>query len=138
MMLFGFWDSLFLWLQKQILTIVLEKRLGSLDCEWVFQASDNKSAAKTWSFTSKFNSIRYLCKIPKELNPLCLRHSFATHMLQHNHWCIYDVKCLLGHSSLVSTEIYVMMAKVFNNDNTKSPSEVCQELTWCFSCDGYK
>ena len=57
-------------------------------------------------------------------NPHSLRHSFATHLLE-NGAKIQEVKMLLGHSSLASTQVYTdanieQLKKVFNNAHPRA------------------
>lgn len=57
-------------------------------------------------------------------NPHSLRHSFATHLLE-NGAKISEVKELLGHASLLSTQVYTntnieQLKKVFDNANPRS------------------
>jgi len=47
--------------------------------------------------------------ITKNVSPHTLRHCFATHLLE-NGYTIFQIKELLGHSSLQSTVIYLHMA----------------------------
>ncbi len=48
--------------------------------------------------------------IKKDINPQTLRHSFATHLLE-NGAQLKDLKELLGHSDIASTQVYAQVVK---------------------------
>ncbi|WP_299550643.1 tyrosine-type recombinase/integrase [Seonamhaeicola sp.] len=52
----------------------------------------------------------------KHITPHILRHSIATHLLQHN-VDLETIKTFLGHTSLESTQIYVHLLKTIENEN---------------------
>lgn len=53
---------------------------------------------------------RKKAKIPKNVHPHTLRHSFATHLIE-NGYSVSEVQGLLGHNSLDTTMIYVHLAR---------------------------
>lgn len=89
--------------------------------------------AKGKKLTDKFvysavNSYLSLVTSKKKKSPHILRHSFATHVLEHGAE-ISKVKKLMGHSSLASTQVYTsanieQLKKVFNNAHPRAKKNV--------------
>ena len=56
--------------------------------------------------------------IKKEISPRMLRHSFATHLLE-NGAGIKDIKDMLGHSGISSTQVYTQIVKEMHESSYK-------------------
>ena len=70
------------------------------------------------------NKYLSLVTLKKKKNPHSLRHSFATHLLE-NGAKIQEVKKLMGHASLASTQVYTdanieQLKKVFNKAHPRA------------------
>ena len=77
---------------------------------------------------STVNSYLSLVTSKKKKSPHILRHSFATHVLEHGAE-ISKVKRIMGHSSLASTQVYTtanieQLKKVFNNAHPRAKKNV--------------
>ncbi len=86
---------------------------------WLFPG---KKPGQHISTTTTLDYLKKACSkagITKSVTIHTLRHCFATHFLEAGH-TIYDLKPLLGHSSIVSTARYVHLARP-DRLNLKSP-----------------
>jgi integrase/recombinase XerC len=75
------------------------------------------------------NSLRYIVakvfgRVGLKVTPHQLRHSYASQMLNSNA-PIADVSELLGHSSMVTTQIYTKLGSVLKQQNYKTAHPLC-------------
>jgi len=77
---------------------------------WLFEGWSSETHLSIRSAQKIFEKSKQLAFIKKEVSIHCLRHSFATHLLEKGVEIRYIQK-LLGHSNLKTTEIYTHVAK---------------------------
>lgn len=104
---------------------LLRKPKPEYEIYFFIQANGKKLKEKfVYSVVNRYLSI---VTSKKKKSPHILRHSFATHVLNHGAE-ISKVKKLLGHSSLASTQVYTngnieQLKKVFNQAHPRANRE---------------
>ena len=85
-----------------------------------------KNAEQMSSSQIRYVFMKLFKKSGIKATPHQLRHSFATHLL-HNGARISDVSELLGHSSMVSTQIYTQLGSSKKLNEYSKAHPLCQE-----------
>lgn len=80
---------------------------GRRNQKYVFLKPDGKRITRQYVYTFIHNLGK---KIQKDISPHTIRHSFATHLLE-NGADLRVVQELLGHSSIVTTQLYTHISK---------------------------
>ena len=90
---------------------------------WLFPSSKKNEKPLCYeTFRSIFEKARMKVGIKKGPSPHCLRHSFATHLLEAG-YDIRKIQVLLGHRSLATTMIYLHVSRK-TLSNIKSPLDL--------------
>jgi len=96
------------WLQRYLEESRPELLRGA-DCPQVF-VTNRKSGMTRQAFWYAIRKYAVLAGVSQKVSPHMLRHSFATHLLNHGA-DLRVVQLLLGHSDLSTTQIYTHIAR---------------------------
>ncbi len=86
--------------------------------QWLFPNMSGSNHLCRKSLYRAFNSARDTVGLGLEIKTHCLRHSFATHLLESG-VDIRIVQMLLGHASIQSTQIYTHLTQAMRSDLRK-------------------
>lgn len=104
---------------KSILPVLEEYYLNYKPDYWFFRGQNMGHPYSASSLRSVFKRACKAAQLPKGLKLHSLRHSFATHMMDHGVQ-LRIIQQMLGHSSSKTTEIYTHVSKQ-TLDNIVSP-----------------
>lgn len=88
---------------------------------WLFPSDQTESHISDKTVRRYFQQACLRAGINKKVTVHTLRHCFATHFLESGH-TIYELRPLLGHSTIVSTARYVQLARP-DKRNLQSPMD---------------
>lgn len=86
-------------------------------CEYIFLSSYGRKMTRQ-GFFKFLKSELALKNIHKDVSPHTLRHSFATHMLEHGA-NLRVIQELLGHSDISTTRVYTHVSNIQIKDDYK-------------------
>ena len=97
------------WLMRYIKQARPQLLKKNKQCDYVFVSARGKCLTRQ-AFWYALKKLANTVHITKSLSPHTLRHTFATHLINHNA-DLRVVQLLLGHSDLSTTQIYTHVAK---------------------------
>jgi site-specific recombinase XerD len=94
--------------------------------QWLFPGLHGKSHIGRKCLGRAFRSARSRAGLGAEVTPHCLRHSYATHLLEAGVG-VGTVQILLGHASLRSTLLYTHMTEAMREQLRSKCNEIFGE-----------
>jgi len=90
--------------------------------EWLFTGADYHHPISIRTVQMVFNQAKNAAGIKKKVTLHSLRHSFATHLLEHG-TSIHHIQRLLGHTNINTTCVYLHLTR-YDLMNVKSPFDL--------------
>jgi site-specific recombinase XerD len=112
-------------LSKKNLEILREYWKEYKPCEWLFPGISGVKPITTRSIQRVFSDAVQKANIKKQISIHCLRHSFATHLLESGTNIRY-IQQLLGHANINTTMKYIHVMRM-NVLNVKSPLDAMED-----------
>jgi len=116
----------YLMLSDKLLTVLRQYWKVAQPEHWLFPGQIPGRHLTRSSVQRVFYKARNAAGITKKVSVHCMRHSFATHLLE-NGVNIRKIQMLLGHKGLSSTQVYTHVASDYL-ENTPSPLDILPEL----------
>jgi site-specific recombinase XerD len=113
-------------LSEKLLTVLRQYWKVAQPEHWLFPGQIPGRHLTRSSVQRVFYKARNAAGITKKVSVHCLRHSFATHLLE-NGVNIRKIQLLLGHKGLSSTQVYTHVASDYL-ENTPSPLDILPDL----------
>lgn len=106
-------------LPQQTLKLLQRYRRAQRHSPWLFPGRDRRGAISISALQKAFRMALLSSGIPKKASVHTLRHSYATHLLEHA-VDLRVIQTLLGHDSAQTTTVYAHLTeKVMGNLNRK-------------------
>jgi len=113
-------------LPKTLLVRLRDYWLTHRNRQWLFPKRDGRGPIDRKSLRRAFGSGRSRAGLGAEVTPHCLRHSYATHLLESGVG-VGTVQVLLGHASLRSTLLYTHMTEAMREQLHNKCNEIFGE-----------
>jgi site-specific recombinase XerD len=94
--------------------------------QWLFPKRHGQGPIDRKALRRAFQSARSRARLGAEVTPHCLRHSYATHLLEAGVG-VGTVQILLGHASLRSTLLYTHMTEAMREQLHNKCNEIFGE-----------
>ena len=98
----------------KILRIFYKSKNLTKKSGYLFEGTNNNLHTNSGTIINYFTSLKDKYNLDSRYTFHSLRHSFATYFLM-NGGNLYDLQHMLGHTSIISTSIYLHLSQNFNN-----------------------
>lgn len=104
-------------LPRRLRAILRKYRRQYRPQEWLFEGRQSGRPLSPKTMQTVFQKVRQNAGITKAVRFHSLRHAFATHLMEEG-VSIRIIQTLLGHHSLITTQIYTHLTRRYLNDTT--------------------